>query len=404
MSKISHALTLVLALLLTLLAGSKAGAQTLNYQTPVENTGDYALNPQNVMWLAFLLDEKADRIHRAKAYLQVRELQRYASSMHDEQALLAEAQLKADEIDAELKRIDRKRWYQLDVPALAVAVEGRKVTLSTAFNTGLYSFPTDFGAHSEYFPPLYEFIVPNVAAFQDIEVSQGRASELRELIAAQGAQTAHVRVELELVKFQQGRRFQAVMRRLQWFADFQRTKLIAETVDKRPAAKLIAAGMLSEGATFEASPEHAFTVAGERMLETIPMDHHRKRNCNEAERERGHRVFVCTEDRDWMKGLPATVRYHYVGGRLVQVRVRLRDGAVRADATTQANLSRQVMRELSAPPSVQMDQAKWDYGGTHFMLDRGALDAGATDRDFLVAIADDYQRLQKGEPGTEVIP
>lgn len=391
---------LALALFLGALASH---AQTLNYAAPDSNQGEQALNPQNVLWMAFALDPKADRLARARAFLEARELQRYASNMHDEEALLAESKIKADEIDAELRKLDRKQWYSIDIQALAVAVEGQKVTLSTAFNTGLYSIPTDFGTQNRYFPPLFEFIISNAAAFQQFEVSQGRAAEYKDIIASQGPQAAYVRAELELVAFQQGRRFQTVIRRMQWFSDYARTKLISEVSDKRSARKLIGSGPLSEGATLDVVPEHAYLVAGERMLETFPLDLRRQRNCQDVPREQGHRAMVCVEERDWLHQVPVTAHYHYVGGRLVEVRARLRAGTT-LDQAKRDDIARQAQREFNGPPMIQATLTEWRYGATHFKLSMDVLVANDSSRDFIVASALVYERLKKGEDGTGVLP
>lgn len=394
---------ILLALALLSLGAVVGNAQTLNYAAAETNQGEHVLNPQNVLWMAFALDPKADRLARARAYLEARELQRYASNMHDEQALLAESRIKADEIDAELGRLDRKQWYSIDIQALAVAVEGQKVTLSTAFNTGLYSIPTDFGTQNKYFPPLFEFIISNAGAFQHFEVSQGRAAEYKNIIASQGPQAAYVRAELELVAFQQGRRFQTVIRRMQWYSDYARTKLISEVTDKRNARKLIASGPLSEGATLDVVPEHAYLVAGERMLETFPLDLQRQRKCSEGPREKGHRVLVCVEERDWLHQVPVTAQYHYVGGRLVEVRARLRQGTT-LDQAKRDDIARQAQREFNGPPMIQPALTEWSYGATHFKLAMDVLVANDSTRDFIVASALAYGRLKKGEAGTGVLP
>lgn len=391
-------------LALLLFGGATTGvAQTLNYAETGTNRGEHPLTPQNVLWMAFAMDHKADRIERAKSYLEVLELQRYASNMHDEAALLEESKLKADEIDAELRKVDRKQWYSVDMQALAVAVDGQKVTLSTAFNSGLYSIPTDFGTPNRYFPPLFEFIIANADAFQQFEVAQGRAAEYKDIVATQGPQTAYIRAELELVAFQQGRRFQTVIRRIQWFSDYARTKLITEVTDKRSARKLVAAGKLSEGATLEVVPEHAYLVAGERMLETLPLDVNRPRNCKEGTREKGHRVFECTEDRDWAHQVPISAHYHYVGGRLVEVRARLRPGST-LDQARRDDIARQAQRDFNAPPLIQPTLTEWSYGASHFRLSMDVLAANDASRDFVVVSALAYEKLKKGEPGTEVLP
>jgi hypothetical protein len=386
-----------------LLGWGVASAQTLNYETPAPSAST-SLTPSNVMWAAFALDLHADKRARAHDYLRVLEPQRHASNMHDAAALDAEAAIVEAEIDTQLSTLKKPHKFIVDLGAVTSGVEGDKATLAIVFDIGMYDLETNFGSGSRYFPPLYELLIANRDHYATFTLDRGVATEYAILFRDVGPQTAYLRVEMELVSLQQAHRFQTIVRSIKWYRDAQRTVLLSEKFDKRPAAALIKSRMLSEGITFNAAPEHAYTVADERILESLIENYPRKeRVCKEEAREREHRVFVCQLERAFFGKLNARAVYRYVGGRLVEVLVYKPGSSAVSDADRANILHAAQYEHMGMIRPTETGLTEWSFGSAEFSYNPAPLLEGASDVPFYRATALAYRDLKAGKPGTEVI-
>lgn len=379
-----------------------ASAQTLTYAAPTEQ--QTTLTYSNVMWAAFLLDPATDPVERAHDYLRELEPQRHASNMHDEEALNTEAQLVQQEIQDHLDKMDKRLRFSLNVNAVTREIDGTSARVSSVLDLGIYDLETRFGINTRYFPPRYELLLANAAHFYTFQLPRGVATEYAALIRDVGPQTTYLRVEMELVSLHQGHAFQVMLRNAKWYRDAERTQLLAEKSDDRPAAAVIKERMLSEGITFDAPPEHAYVVADERIAETLIENYPRpQRTCAEQPRENGHRVFLCKIDRPFFGLIPSRAEYRYVGGRLAEVNIfNLGEALTEAQRD---NIWHTARYTHMGPMQPHKDEpTEWAFGRASFYYDPAPTFNAADPRPYYRATALRYLDLKAGKPGNEVNP
>ena len=281
------------------------------------------MNGENVSFASRTLDPHLDWEAYSHDYLRFTDPQKFNSISHDPK-LLSEALGEAKQaLKAQAK--SEKRYFQtLELESELLSIEPQekgssmRASLTSALTRGTYVVEPRVNQGGAYILPAYILLLANPHLGTRFEMHGTEAVETQARLEAGETIISYQRAEIELVKFHQHEYISAVVRKVSWFRDAQRTQLLGTVVEKGKSAELLKARYLSEGVTLVAHPEHSVTVGDVQPLEILEQELQPK-PCKELPREQGHRVFECSRELEANTSENQRVVTRYVGGRRVQI-------------------------------------------------------------------------------------
>lgn len=358
------------------------------------------VNTKNLTEAAWALDPHLDWQKYALHYLKINKPQAYASAMHSPQAIQAELDRIIVEFKKSASAFDKDQLFSLQLEGQIVAIDGDKVTLNTPIQSGIFNIDTGNGGSESFLPAAYTLLFANPNDLMTFSVSEGVLPEMQRSFSARERTPAYLLLDLQILRFQQHDHAQTVVRKVRWFADAERTQLLAQSDELRPSEQLVKKRLLSEGPTFVQIPDHSLSIDGERMLEEIVEDA-TLGTCRDKPRERGHRVLECTRGDQPGTGLWPGAVHRYVGGRRVQVDLYSHGDKREVDV---GEVVRSYEMEYNQQLKRQLKEQTWQNGCCEFRLNLEALANGDRKKPYFSVRAVAYSELLAGKPGMDVVP
>jgi hypothetical protein len=358
------------------------------------------LNVANVERAAIGLEPNFDADLYSIDFLQMRDPQRYSSVSHDPAQLEVEVKKRRDEVTKQRAQFVRGELLTARGIGTIESVDDQGlVRIGVSSDMGLHVMELENSEPRTYLPPSYNFFLANTDLFGKLALAPEQRERINHLMSVRGRLQARVEVDLEMVKIQQHRNFQAVIRAIRLYDPSDENAILTKVTDSRNAEKLIKARPLAEGLTLNGVPDHSFRVANVRFGEHMDVAGPALGQCSEQKRLRGHRVFDC-KNQQFMWGMQIRYTLKYVGGLLVKgeffaPKEGLSEKQVEMFATTaQKDLNR---ANFNVDP-------QWTTGCCTFRYLPNGVGKKAGGKPMMIIVSKLYDAVLAGKPGTEFQP
>lgn len=232
-------------------------------------------------------------------------------------------------------------------------------------------------ADARELPRHYRVLVANMPLIGELPMAPEEAAafrEKRQRLPGAHRQRLEGRIHLSLVKFQNGRDFQAVITAMDLLPGAGGSERLHRFEASAEPAQIVRERLLSEGVTWEAIESHGFDYMAIRPMSIFPEGHPDLGACEAAGRHAGHATIRCrlTKRLDEFTVIQERL---YVGGRLGRV-------TLHRNGEPGPGLRRAVFHSLRrvalpAPAKRGDEPVSWQYHHVGLKLNPAALADGA---------------------------